>query len=134
VLHARRVDAAREAATDLGVAYASMPPEPGSWDLLVNATSAGMEPRVDETPWPDARFDGRLVYDVVYNPQNTRLLREARAAGCDTLGGLDMLVAQASKQFELWTGRSPQPGVMRAAAESRLRTFAGPMAPSLSQP
>jgi len=93
-----------------------------------------MEPQVDETPWPDARFDGRLVYDLVYNPQDTRLLREARAAGCATLGGLDMLVAQAAQQFELWTGRPPQTGVMRSAADARLRSFVRPMAPSLSQP
>lgn len=133
VLHARRVDAARDAANQLGVRYAAMPPEPGSWDLLVNATSAGMEPRVEETPWPDARFDGRLVYDLVYNPQETRLLREARASGCETLGGLEMLVAQASKQFTHWTGQTPEPGVMHRAAELRLRSFARPLAPSLSQ-
>ncbi len=133
VLHARRLNAARDAANDLGVGYAAMPPEPGSWDLLVNATPVGMDPRVADTPWPEAHFDGRLVYDLIYNPQETRLLRDAHAAGCETLGGLDMLVAQASMQFELWTGRRPEAGVMRAAADSRLRSFARPMAPSLSQ-
>jgi 3-dehydroquinate dehydratase/shikimate dehydrogenase len=134
VIHARRIEAARDVASDLRVDYAAMPPAPGSWDLLVNATSAGMEPQADETPWPGARFDGRLVYDLVYNPQETRLLREARAAGCATLGGLDMLVAQAAQQFELWTGRPPQAGVMRSAADARLRSFVRPLAPSLSQP
>jgi shikimate 5-dehydrogenase len=92
-----------------------------------------MAPQIAETPWPEARFDGRLVYDLIYNPQETRLLREARGAGCETLSGLDMLVAQASKQFELWTGCAPAAGVMRAAAESRLRSFAPQVAPSLSQ-
>ena len=96
----------------------------GSWDVLVNATPAGMFPDVEATPWPEARFDGRLVYDLVYNPQETRLLREARAAGLDTLGGLDMLVAQAAAQFTCWTGRQPDVALMRAAAESRLRAFA----------
>jgi 3-dehydroquinate dehydratase / shikimate dehydrogenase len=134
VLHARRLEAAREVANELKVGHAAVPPEPGSWDLLVNATSAGMEPHVEGTPWPDPRFDGRLVYDLVYNPPQTRFLREARAAGCETLGGLDMLVAQASAQFELWTGEAPEAGVMHAAAESRLRSFARPLAPSLSQP
>ena len=133
VLHARRLDAAREVASDVGVGYAAMPPDPGSWDLLVNATPVGLAPRIDETPWPEARFDGRLVYDLIYNPQETRLLREARAAGCATLGGLDMLVAQASMQFELWTGSLPGAGIMRAAAESRLRSFAPQAAPSFSQ-
>jgi 3-dehydroquinate dehydratase / shikimate dehydrogenase len=131
VLHARRVNAARDVAADVGVGYAPMPPVAASWDLLVNATPVGMEPHVEETPWPDARFDGRLVYDLIYNPQETRLLREARGAGCETLGGLEMLVAQASRQFEIWTGRAPAPGVMRDAAESRLRSFAPAVAGSL---
>ena len=85
-------------------------------DLLVNATPVGTAPAVDDTPWPGARFDGRFVYDLVYNPPVTRLLREAATAGCATLGGLDMLVAQAQQQFLLWTGRLPDAGVMRAAA------------------
>ena len=98
------------------VQAAEWPPAPGSWDLLVNATPVGTAPAVDDTPWPGARFDGRFVYDLVYNPPVTRLLREAAAAGCATLGGLDMLVAQAQQQFLLWTGRLPDAGVMRAAA------------------
>jgi 3-dehydroquinate dehydratase/shikimate dehydrogenase len=120
---ARRAEAAAALAADLGVRSAPMPPEPGSWDVLVNATSAGMHPRVDETPWPDARFDGALVYDLVYNPRETRLLREASSAGCATLDGLAMLVAQAERQFEFWTGDRPAPGVMRRAAEARLDHF-----------
>ena len=47
---------------------------------------------------------GPYVYDLVYNPTPTRLLREAAAAGCQTIGGLDMLVAQAQEQFDWWTG------------------------------
>ena len=96
------------------------PPDAGTWDLLVNATPVGTAPRVEETPWPNARFDGRLVYDLVYNPRETRLLREAAVAGCDTLGGLEMLVAQAQQQFHLWTGRVPDAALMRAAAEREL--------------
>jgi shikimate 5-dehydrogenase len=107
-------------AAALGVSAAEWPPAPGSWDLLVNATPVGTAPAVDETPWPAATFDGRLVYDLVYNPRETRLLREAAAAGCDTLGGLEMLVAQAQRQFQLWTGRLPDAGVMRSAAERAL--------------
>ncbi len=120
---ARRREAASALAEDLGVTSAAMPPEPGSWDVLVNATSAGMHPRVNETPLPGARFDGALVYDLIYNPRETRLLREAAAAGCATLDGLAMLVAQAERQFECWTGRRPAPGVMRRAADRRLEHF-----------
>ncbi len=96
-------------------------PERGSWDVLVNATPVGSAPRVDETPLDAARLDGGgLVYDVVYDPPVTRLLREARAAGCRTVGGLDMLVAQAVRQSEWWTGRRPDESVMVAALGSGL--------------
>lgn len=131
---ARRGEAAQRVAAETGVLAAPMPPGPGSWDVLVNATSAGMHPRVDETPWPGAVFDGRLVYDLIYNPRDTRLLREARAAGCETLGGLAMLVAQAEQQFEIWTGHRPSPGVMLDAAVSRLRGFAAPHPDSVPLP
>jgi shikimate 5-dehydrogenase len=57
-----------------------------------------------------------FVYDLVYNPTQTRFLREAESAGCETLGGLEMLVAQAGEQFRLWTGVSAPERVMRDAA------------------
>jgi shikimate dehydrogenase len=123
---ARRPEKAAEVAALAGCEAGPMPPPPGSWDVLVNASSAGMHPHVEETPWPHARFDGALVYDLVYNPRETRLLREARAAGCETLDGLPMLVAQAERQFSLWTGTPPPRGVMLAAAEARLRDFHRP--------
>src|SRR5688572_23997424 len=91
-----------------------------SWDLLVNTTPVGMFPNVDETPFEGA-FDGRMVYDLVYNPAETRLLKEAAAAGCQTLGGLDMLVAQAEDQSEWWLGRRPPAGLMRQAALGAVR-------------
>jgi shikimate 5-dehydrogenase len=63
------------------------------------------------------------VYDLIYNPAITRLMRDSATAGCDTIGGLDMLVGQAQAQFEWWTGTRPAPGVMRAAAIRRLSEF-----------
>jgi shikimate 5-dehydrogenase len=75
------------------------------------------------TPVTTAQLRGvRLAYDLVYNPLETLFLREARAAGCEVLGGLDMLIAQASAQFKLWTGKGPDTEVMRAAALSRFAT------------
>jgi shikimate dehydrogenase len=99
------------------------PPPPGSWDLLINCTPIGMHPRVDETPVPAERLTGRYVYDLVYNPAVTRLLRDAAAVGCQTIGGLDMLVAQAHEQYQWWTETRPAPGVMREAAQQRLAEF-----------
>jgi 3-dehydroquinate dehydratase / shikimate dehydrogenase len=93
----------------------TFPVAPKSWDLLVNTTPVGMFPNVEETPFEGA-FDGRIVYDLVYNPMATRLLTEAAAAGCETIGGLEMLVAQAEDQSEWWLGRRPPSGLMRQAA------------------
>jgi len=61
-----------------------------------------------------------LAYDLVYNPIETQFLREARAAGCETLSGLEMLVAQGVEQFKLWTGLDPNAEIMRAAARAAL--------------
>jgi 3-dehydroquinate dehydratase/shikimate dehydrogenase len=123
-VHARNGEAAARVAGAAGAGVGTWPPTPGSWDLLINCTPLGMHPAVDTTPVPDASLrGGRLVYDLVYNPAQTRLLAAARAAGCETIGGLDMLVAQAVEQFTWWTGRRPAARVLRDAAETRLAEF-----------
>ena len=88
------------------------------FDLVVNATPLGTAGQLQsQTPVAAAQLRGaRLAYDLVYNPVETQFLREAREAGCQTLGGMEMLVAQATEQFRLWTGVSAPEGVMRAAA------------------
>jgi shikimate 5-dehydrogenase len=98
------------------------PPAAGSWDVLVNTTPVGTAPAIDDTPLDASHLTGGgLVYDLVYNPPQTRLLADAAHAGCRTLGGLDMLVAQAQAQFEWWTGQRPADRVMRDAALARLQ-------------
>lgn len=94
----------------------------GRFDIVINATPLGTRgSRETETPASASQLRGvRVAYDLVYNPAETRFLREARAAGCLTFGGLGMLVAQAEEQFRLWTGHEPPPGVMLAAAERKL--------------
>lgn len=82
----------------------------GPYDLVVQTTSAGMEPRVNEDPLPHYRFTGReTVYELIYAPERTAFLERARTAGCTVLGGMRMLRAQAEEQFRLFTGR-PVPG------------------------
>jgi shikimate dehydrogenase len=93
-------------------------------DLLVNATPLGMWPRVDDTIWPEAVPLPRnlAVFDMVYNPLETRLLGQARASGTRPIGGLEMLVRQGAIAFEMWTGEPPPLDVMRAAARQALAT------------
>ena len=85
--------------------------------ILVNATPVGMEPKAEGIPIdPDLLGRYRLVMDIVYQPLETRLLREAQARGAATLDGLQMLIHQATAQFELWTGlKAPLETMSRAA-------------------
>ena len=74
-------------------------------DILVNATSVGMNPDINDTPVPARLLKSTpIVFDIVYNPIQTRLRREAQVAGAQTISGLDMLVWQGALAFEKWTG------------------------------
>jgi shikimate dehydrogenase len=89
----------------------------GGADILVNATSLGMIPDDDGTPVPAELLNANLtVFDVVYNPLQTRLLREAKTAGAGTISGLEMLVWQGAIAFEKWTGTKAPVEVMRQSA------------------
>jgi 3-dehydroquinate dehydratase/shikimate dehydrogenase len=92
------------------------------FDVLINATPVGTRgDHENATPAVAGQLRGvRLVYDLVYNPLETQLMREARLAGCEALGGLEMLIAQAVAQFQLWIGKQPDVAAMRQAAERAL--------------
>jgi 3-dehydroquinate dehydratase / shikimate dehydrogenase len=117
---ARRAPAASVVAGAIGAGVAEWPPPRGSWDLLVNATPVGSR-AVPGTPY-DGGLDGTLVYDLVYDPDPTPLMEAAAARGCAVIGGLEMLVAQAERQFEIWTGQRPPAGLFADAAASAMRT------------
>jgi 3-dehydroquinate dehydratase/shikimate dehydrogenase len=91
-------------------------------DVLINATPLGTVGATENDTITAAEqlADLKLVYDLIYNPEETRLIREAKTAGCKTLGGLDMLIGQAIRQFEIWTGETPSRETMEAAARKRL--------------
>jgi 3-dehydroquinate dehydratase/shikimate dehydrogenase len=85
-------------------------------EVYINCTPIGMHPQVDATPMPelpDAIGDQTVVFDTIYNPIDTRLLREARAAGAMTISGVEMFVRQGAAQFEQWTGKSAPREVFR---------------------
>jgi 3-dehydroquinate dehydratase/shikimate dehydrogenase len=112
---ARKADDARAIADLVGGSAGDFPPRPSSWDVLVNATPVGSQ-KTPGTPMGNVPLDGAIVFDLVYAPPDTELLRDARAAGCQTIGGIEMLIAQAERQFELWTGQRPPAGLFEAAA------------------
>jgi shikimate dehydrogenase/3-dehydroquinate dehydratase type I len=119
-VHARRTAQAAEVGASCGAGVGEWPPPAGSWDLLVNCTPLGGPSARSESPLPHGSFTGRMVYDLTYGETESPLLRDARHAGCLTLDGLPMLVAQAERQFEWWTGGKPADGVMKAAVANRL--------------
>ena len=87
--------------------------------LIVNTTPVGMTPNVDQSPWPDnLPFPaGAGIYDLVYNPRQTRLVRDAHAQGRPATTGLGMLIEQAVLAFEIWTGHHPSREIMIASVE-----------------
>jgi shikimate dehydrogenase len=90
-------------------------------DILINTTSVGMSPHFEKSIVP-AEFlcNIPVVIDIVYNPAETRLLKEAKAAGVKTIGGLDMLVWQGALAFEKWTGQKAPLEIMKHEAEKML--------------
>jgi len=114
---ARRVDRARALQAEFGVEVVAWPPAPG-WDLLVNTTPVGTWPAVADATIGRELVTGACVYDLIYNPEETTLLRWAREGGAETIGGLEMLVSQACLQFEWWTGtRAPVTTIANAARD-----------------
>jgi 3-dehydroquinate dehydratase/shikimate dehydrogenase len=97
-------------------------------DVLINTTPLGMHPNVDASPldqgaWgddPSPLRSGMLVFDTIYNPMRTKLLKLAAAAGAKTVGGVEMFVRQAAGQFSAWTGEAAPTEIMRQVIESRL--------------
>jgi shikimate dehydrogenase len=88
--------------------------------VLIHCTPMGMSPNVHETSVPAILLHaGLTVMDIVYNPRDTQLLKDAKAAGCRTIPGFEMFLHQAAAQFELWTNQAAPADVMRSVLESR---------------
>lgn len=91
-------------------------------DILINATSVGMKPRPEETPVPIELLRKNLaVMDIVYNPLETKLARDAKNLGAKVISGVEMLIYQGAASFEIWTGKSAPVEVMRKAALTHLQ-------------
>lgn len=96
-----------------------------SADLVINTTSVGMYPNVDEAPATASWLkENAIASDLIYNPLETRFLREARLAGCRTHGGLGMFIYQGAYAFEYWTGRPAPVAAMRSCVLQALEAAA----------
>jgi 3-dehydroquinate dehydratase/shikimate dehydrogenase len=93
------------------------------YDALVHATPVGMWPGVNEALFTN-RIPAEIVFDMVYNPHETLLLRHAKEQGCTIVHGAEMLIEQAVSQFEIWTGESAPRGVMQSALELAMQSAA----------
>lgn len=91
------------------------------FDAIVNATSCGMAGSQQALPLAEDQLNARLVFDMVYNPLQTPLLKLARKRGLETISGLEMFVQQGVRQFEIWTGKKPSEGEMRRVVERELK-------------
>lgn len=90
-------------------------------DILVNATSAGMKPNLGQSIVPPKWLRSDLVVmDIVYNPVETKLAKDAKVAGAKVISGVEMLIYQGAASFEIWTGKSAPIEVMRRAALNKL--------------
>ncbi len=120
-VYARDVSRARPLAGEFKTRTASLESFGGEAEVVINCTPVGMHGHSEgQSPIRAENLHGvKLVYDLVYTPEETTLLRDAKLAGCQTLRGLAMLVAQASEQFRLWTGLKPSVELMWQAASSR---------------
>ncbi len=113
----RSVARAKDLAAELGCQFCNWEHRAtGYADILINCTPVGMHPNVDETPFKDSWFrEGMVVFDTVYTPENTLLLKQARERHCHTISGLEMFVRQAAAQFERFTDQKPPKDAMLQA-------------------
>ncbi|MHC4158483.1 MAG: shikimate dehydrogenase [Planctomycetota bacterium] len=121
-IYNRTVERGKKLAADFGCDFAPLDDLPNVVaKLLINATSIGMHPDVDATPLPQQYLKkDMVVFDTVYNPAETLLLKQAKQVGAKTIDGLSMFINQAAAQFKLFTGKNPKPDLMRKIISNRL--------------
>jgi len=115
MIYNRTVEKARKLAAEFDCTCTGLDQVPAlEAELLINCTSIGMHPNIDATPVPETAVKkGMAIFDTVYNPAETLLLKQARQAGAKTIDGIQMFVNQALAQFKLFTNCSAKPELMR---------------------
>lgn len=82
--------------------------------ILINSTSVGMHPNIDKTPIDTKNVKDIIVFDAIYNPQKTKLLKEAEKNNCTIISGIEMFINQAAEQFRIWTGKEADVNLIRS--------------------
>ena len=127
VIADRKVEEGERIATSLGCEFCPWDERTGYVvQVLANCTPIGMFPNVDESPM-EARYlrGGMVVFDAVYNPETTYLLRMAKEKGARIVSGLEMFVGQASLQFKLFTGKRASASFMRSIVRDSMSSIRG---------
>jgi shikimate dehydrogenase len=120
---ARRIDQAQKLALQFrnakAIEFDLQTFQHSSLQLIVNTTPLGMLPNLDQSPWPDdlSLPENTAIYDLIYNPHETKLTRAARLQGLKATTGLGMLIEQAALAFEIWTNHHPARETMRTSVE-----------------
>ncbi|MFH0874316.1 MAG: shikimate dehydrogenase [archaeon] len=110
----RTVEKAEKLAEEFNCNFSSLQDfEKIKTDILINATSVGMHPNINETPINTKNVKNMIVFDAIYNPEKTKLLQEAEKNNCVIISGIEMFVNQATEQFKLWTGKEPDINLIR---------------------
>ena len=90
-------------------------------DIIINTTPLGMFPHIQDSPLPNYQFNqNQVIFDMIYNPLDTKLLQQARQYGAFTISGLDMLIGQGIRQIELWSGKGIFTGNIVAQLKEKL--------------
>lgn len=121
-IHNRTLERAKRLSNDVGCEFKRFEEISDlNSDILINCTSVGMFPNIKDSPVPkDVLKKGMIVFDAVYNPVETRLLKDAKERGCYTVNGLTMFINQAAEQFRLWTHIEPPIKLMENVANNML--------------
>ncbi len=119
-LAARRIEQAQQLSQSFGkydLRLSTFDFQPSTFNLIVNTTPLGMTPNTETSPLPENAVLSKqsFIYDLVYNPRETKLVRDTRAQGLSATTGLGMLIEQAALAFEKWTGVNADRAAMQQA-------------------
>ena len=117
---ARRIEQAQQLSQSFGkydLRLSTFDFQPSTFDLIVNTTPLGMTPNIEDSPLPENMVlsPKTVIYDLIYNPRETKLVKDARAQGLSATTGLGMLIEQAALAFEKWTGAKADRDAMQRA-------------------